>query len=47
MYGWHFNKKMYNWAVSLLKRYNVVPKTDQSDVTTKEQIDDMIKKHNI
>ena len=47
MYGWHFNKKMYNWAVSLLKRYNVAPKPDQSDVATKEQIDDMIKRHNI
>jgi hypothetical protein len=47
IYGWHFSKKMCNWAISLLKRYNVAPKPDQSDVATKEQIDEMFKKHNM
>lgn len=45
-YGWHFNKKMCEWAVSRMyklkdgKKMYITP-------YTKEQIDDMLLKHNI
>lgn len=37
MYEWHFNKKMYKWAMSML----------DGEKHTKEQIDELFKKHNI
>lgn len=48
LYGWHFSKKMYTWAVSLLKKIN--PNTGQEqplDICKKEQADELAKKYNI
>lgn len=47
-YGWHFSKNMCNWACSLLKKENpVTKKSEPSDILTKDQIEEMIKKHGI
>lgn len=39
-YGWHFNKKMCDWAVSRMKHKDKTP-------ITKEQIDELLKQHKI
>lgn len=41
-YGWHFNHKMCNWAVSKMERDGKPIKS-----LTKQQVDDMLKKENI
>lgn len=48
MYGWHFSKKMYIWAISQLKKINATTnKQEALDFYTKEQINELFKKHNI
>jgi hypothetical protein len=47
-YGWHFSKNMYEFACTLFKKENpVTKKAEMMESWTKEQIDDMFKKHNI
>lgn len=47
-YGWHFSKNMYNWACTLFKKDNpVTKKPEPMEVWSKDQIDEMFKKHNI
>lgn len=46
--GWHFNKKACMWAVSLMKKENpTTKKKEKIEPYTKEQVDEMLKKHNI
>ena len=48
MYGWHFSKRMYEWSISMLKRFNpATGRTEPLELHTKEQIDELIKKHNV
>lgn len=48
LYGWHFSKKMYQWAISLLKKINpVTGKQDAVDLYTKESLDEALKKNNL
>lgn len=48
LYGWHFSKKMYEWAISTFKRINPITlKPEPIDLYTKESLDEAIKKHGI
>lgn len=47
-YGWHFNKKAYNYATSLMKRYN--SKTNKKEKVipfTKDELDILLNNYNI
>lgn len=47
-YGWHFSKKMCEWAVSKMKKKN--PSTGKSepiDYVEKDKVDEILKKYNI
>ena len=47
-YGWHFNKKAYEYAVSFMKKKN--PKTNINEKVigyTKEQVDKLLEDNNI
>ena len=47
-FGWHFNKKAYELAVSQMKRKN--PTTDKLEPIepwTKEQVEEMLTKHGV
>ena len=47
-YGWHFNKKACEFAVSLMKRKNpTTGKLEKIEAYTKEQVDEMLKKYNV
>jgi hypothetical protein len=48
-YGWHFNKKMAEWAVSNMRKKADAnsDKLVKMQMTTKEQLDELMKKHNI
>lgn len=47
-YGWHFSKKMYDWAVSMLKKINqTTGKPELVDFYNKDQIDELLKKNSI
>lgn len=45
-YGWHFNKKMCDFAVSLMKRSNGMKK-EKIEPLTKEAVDEILKTHGI
>lgn len=46
--GWHFSKKMCDWAVGMMRKQNKsTGKLEQIQAYTKEQVDDMLKRHNI
>lgn len=47
-YGWHFSKKMCEWAVSMMKS-KPVGATTPGKITpiTKEDVENMLAKHNI
>lgn len=48
IYGWHFSKKMYLWACSLLRKENPsTKKLELSEIWSKDQIDELLKKNNI
>lgn len=47
-YGFHFNRKAYNYAVSFMRKRN--PKTNREEAVepyTKDYIDELLAKHNI
>ena len=47
-YGYHFTKKMYEFAVSTMeKKVKGSEKTEKIPVVTKEKFDEIMKKHNI
>lgn len=46
--GWHFTKRMCEYAVSLMrKKNNVNGQMDAVQMMTKEQVDDLLKRHNV
>lgn len=47
-YGWHFSKKMCEWAVSNMKRKNQqTGKEEPIDYMDKEKVDEFLKKYSI
>lgn len=47
-YGWHFSKKMCEWAVSKMRRKNTATgKGEPVDYVDKEKVDEILKKNNI
>lgn len=47
-YGWHFTKKMCEYAVSLMRKKNPVNnQLEPVQMMTKEQVDDLLKRHNV
>ncbi len=47
-YGWHFSKEMCQWAVSRMKKKNKTSgKDERIQAWGKQQVDDIMKKHNI
>ena len=48
VYGWHFSKKMCEWAVSKMKRKNTATgKSEPVDYVDKEKVDEILKKNNV
>lgn len=48
IYGWHFSKKMCEWAVSKMKRKNTATgKSEPVDYVDKEKVDEILKKNNV
>ena len=47
LYGWHFNKKLFEFAVSLMKKKAPDGSTKKIGIVPKEQISEMFKSHNI
>lgn len=45
--GWHFNKKLCEWAVSKMKRKNQLNKIEKLVPFTKENLDTMLKTNNV
>lgn len=46
--GWHFNKKACDFAVKLMKKENPsTKKVEKIEPYSKEQVDELLKKHNI
>lgn len=47
-FGWHFNKKAYDYATKLMKRYNTkTNKEEKVKPYTKEEVDNILKSYNI
>lgn len=47
-YGWHFSKKMCEWAVSKMEKINPATKQKENvEIWSKEKIEEMLKKNNI
>lgn len=46
-FGWHFNKKAAEYAMSLMKRKNSSGKLDKIEPYTKEQVETLLKKYSI
>lgn len=47
-HGWHFNRKCCEYAVSLMrKKNNVNGQMEAVQMMTKEQVDEMLKRHNV
>lgn len=47
-YGWHFNKKAYEYAVSFMKKKNTKTNIEEKVIGyTKEQVDELLKNNNI
>lgn len=47
-YGWHFNKKAYEYAVSFMKKKNTKTNINEKVIGyTKEQVDELLKDNNI
>ena len=48
VYGWHFSKKMCEWAVSMMRRKNTATgKSEPVDYVDKEKVDEILKKNNV
>lgn len=45
--GWHFNKKLCEWAVGKMKRKNQLNKIEKLTPFTKENLDTMLKTNNV
>lgn len=45
--GWHFNKKLCEWAIGKMKRKNQLNKIEKITPFTKESLDTMLKTNNI
>ena len=45
--GWHFNKKLCEWAVSKMYKVNITKKKEYITPYTKEAVDNMLKTHGI
>lgn len=45
--GWHFNKKLCEWAVGKMKRKSQLNKIEKLTPFTKENLDSMLKTNNI
>lgn len=45
--GWHFNKKLCEWAVGKMKRKNQLNKIEKLVPFTKENLDTMLKTNNV
>lgn len=46
--GWHFSKKMCEWAVSMMKKRNTATGKDEAvEYVPKEQIDEFLKKNSV
>lgn len=47
-YGWHFSKRAFEWACSMMRKENpATKKQEKVDPWTKEQVDDLLKKNGI
>lgn len=47
-YGWHFNKKAYEYACESMRRRNAqTGRMERVEPYTKEQVDELLKKYNI
>lgn len=47
-YGWHFNRKACEYAVSLMRKKNpATGKMERIEPYTKEQVDDILRKSNV
>lgn len=46
-YGWHFNKKACDFAVSLMKKKDTSGKMKSIEPWTKEQVDEMLKTYGV
>ena len=45
--GWHFNKKLCEWAVSKMKKKNQLNKIDKITPYTKDNLDALLKANNV
>ena len=45
--GWHFNKKMCDWAVGKMKKKNQLNKIDKITPYTKENLESMLSSNNV
>ena len=45
--GWHFNKKLCEWAVDRMKKKNQLNKIDKITPYTKDNLDAMMKANNV
>lgn len=45
--GWHFNKRLYEWAVSRMMKKNQLNKVDKITPYTQENLDTMLKSNNV
>lgn len=45
--GWHFNKKLCEWAVGRMKRKNQLNKIDKISPYSKENLETMMKSNNV
>lgn len=47
-YGWHFSKKMCEWAVSKMRvKEDASGKTKKLDAVKKDEVEEMLKKYNV
>lgn len=45
--GWHFNRKLCEWAISKMRKKNQLNKIDKIVPYTKESLDNMLKTNNV
>ena len=46
-YGWHFSKKLCEWAVSNMWKKNAAGSKEKIQFTKKEDLQEIVKKYNI
>ena len=46
-YGWHFSKKMCEWAVSRMRMKEETGKEKRIEAMGKEEVEDLLKKYNV